>query len=324
MRAPLAAARPDPQVARWIVRELAQARPRAPSLIITIWGDAIAPHGGAVMLPGFFRLLAAFGINERQGRTSVFRLSREGWLAGRRIGRRSLYRLTVDGARRFEQAYRRIYAPPVERWDDTWELVAATGLPTRRKQALRDVLAWEGYGVFAPGVYARPAQSAGTLPATATAAAGADARLLAVRAHDDPSLGGASLASTIPRAWDLTAIATDYRRFLRRFGGVIERFRTAPEEAHDPEQCFLVRTLLIHAYRRVLLRDPRLPGELLPLDWPGTAAFALCRDFYRLTQRSAEQYLSAVLEGPRGSLPPATAWFYDRFGGLETSSTALR
>jgi len=317
MRAPLAsAARPDPQVARWIVRELAQARLRAPSLIITIWGDAIAPHDGAVMLPGFFRLLAPLGINERQARTSIFRLSREGWLAGRRIGRRSLYRLTVDGARRFEQAYRRIYAPPVERWDDGWELVAAAGVRARRKQALRDVLAWEGYGVFAPGLYGRPAQPAGALPATAALAAGAGARLIAVRAQDDPSFGGASLASTIAQAWDLTTIAADYRRFLRRFGGVIERFRTAPAEAHDPEQCFLVRTLLIHAYRRVLLRDPRLPAQLLPLDWPGTAAFALCRDFYRLTQRSAEQHLLAMLEGPRGSLPPVDAAFYERFGGL--------
>jgi phenylacetic acid degradation operon negative regulatory protein len=48
-----------------------------------------------------------------------------------------------------------------------------------------------------------------------------------------------------------------------------------------------------------------------------TAAYALCRDFYRLTQRSAEQHLSTVLEGPRGSLPPAAACFYDRFGGLD-------
>ena len=47
-----------------------------------------------------------------------------------------------------------------------------------------------------------------------------------------------------------------------------------------------MRTLLIHEYRRVLLRDPRLPAALLPLDWPGAAAFALCRDFYRLTHRA--------------------------------------
>ena len=78
-----------------------------------------------------------------------------------------------------------------------------------------------------------------------------------------------------------------------------------------------MRTLLIHEYRRVLLRDPQLPAALLPLDWPGAAAYALCRDFYRLTHACAERHLLAVLEGPRGTLPPADAAFYERFGGLD-------
>ena len=103
---------------------------------------------------------------------------------------------------------------------------------------------------------------------------------------------------------------------LQRFGTVIERFRARGEGSRDPEQCFVVRTLLIHAYRRALLRDPQLPPALLPLDWPGAAAFALCRDFYRLTHRDAERHLMATLEGERGPLPPAGAAFARRFGGL--------
>ena len=99
---------PNVHVRGWIRRELAAAPPRASSLIITVWGDAIAPHGGAVMLGGLVELLAPFGINERLVRTSVFRLAREDWLAAKPVGRQSLYRLTRDGGRRFEQAYRRI------------------------------------------------------------------------------------------------------------------------------------------------------------------------------------------------------------------------
>ena len=300
--------RPDPLVSRWIARELAAAPPRAPSLTITIWGDAIGPHGGAVMLPGLIRLLEPFGINARLTRTSVFRLARERWLAAKRIGRRSLYRLTPSGARRFEQAYRRIYAPPPDSWDETWELVIAGALPARRRHALRDELHWEGFGELAPGVHARPVPAD---DAVASAAATNLAGLIVVRARDD-----ATLRAAVPRAWDLTRIAADYRKFLRRFGAVIERFRRASPDDHDPEQCFVVRTLLIHEYRRVLLRDPRLPVALLPLDWPGAAAYALCRDFYRLTHRRAERHLSAVLEGPDGALPPANAAFYERFGGL--------
>ncbi len=310
------AASPDPAVRTWIARQLAQAPPRAPSLVITVWGDAIAPHTDAVMLPGLIALLAPCGLNERLVRTSVFRLVREGWLRSAPVGRRSLYRLTPEGARRFAQAYARIYAPVEATWDDTWEVVLSNGLAPGKRRALRDELSWAGFGAFGSGVHARPARGASGLPKLLDGL-GVAGEVLAVRAHDDATLGGQSLTAAVARAWDLRGIAAEYRGFLRRFGGVIERFRQRPADALDPQQCFVVRTLLIHAYRRMLLRDPQLPADLLPLDWPGGAAAVLCRDFYRLTHRAAERHLVATLESAAGPLPPASADFYRRFGGLE-------
>ena len=306
---------PDPQVRRWIRRQLDTAPPRAPSLIVTVWGDAIAPHGGAAMLPGLIRLLAPLGINERLVRTSVFRLAREGWLKATPVGRRSLYRLTQQGARRFEQAYRRIYAPPAEGWDGTWEIVIADGSTAAQRRALGPELRWEGFGALASGAFARPATAPSAVPRIAEALHLAR-HLVVVRASDDATLGGQTLASVTSRAWDLAGLAADYRRFMLRFGSVIDRFRVAGQAAHVPAQAFIVRTLLIHAYRRVLLRDPQLPAVLLPLDWPGAAAYALCRDFYRLTHRAAERHLLATLQDARGALPPASATFFRRFGGL--------
>ena len=67
----------------------------------------------------------------------------------------------------------------------------------------------------------------------------------------------------------------------------------------------------------VLLRDPQLPPALLPLDWPGAAAFALCRDFYRVTHKRAEMHLTATLSPDGDPLPPANPEFYRRFGGLD-------
>lgn len=40
---------------------------------------------------------------------------------------------------------------------------------------------------------------------------------------------------------------------------------------------FTARILLIHHYRRVVLRDPLLPSALLPADWPGSVS-AVRRD----------------------------------------------
>ena len=120
----------------------------------------------------------------------------------------------------------------------------------------------------------------------------------------------------MPALWDLAALARDYRRFLALFGRVIDRFRIRAIDDSDPAQCFVVRMLLIHAYRRVLLRDPRLPPALLPLDWPGSAAYVLTRDFYRLTHARAEAHLAAVLGADGTPLPPAEPAFHARFGGL--------
>src|SRR6185437_12247497 len=176
-----------------------------------------------------------------------------GWLAGEASGRRSRYRLTTDGERRFAHAHQRIYAPGDGRWDGDWEIVVAPpdAVETASRRALCDELSWEGYGQIAPGVLARPLHG----PATARGIVEA------------LGLSAGGLAARAVAALPLATVAADYRRLIAGFGRVIDRFRAEPARL-DTGQCFIVRTLLIHAYRRVLLRDPQLPPPLLPADWP--------------------------------------------------------
>jgi len=314
---PVARTKPDIAVARWTQRTLKADPPRARSLIVTVWGDALAPHGGTVWLSGLIQLMAPFGINERLVRTSVFRLTQDGWLNAATYGRLSRYRLTQEGMRRFDDAHRRIYARPDDDWSDGWELVLADDVPPARRAALRKELLWSGFGALGPTVFLRPVQSSRALPAVLDASGVAE-NMLVGTVRDIP--GRRPLTAAVATAWDLTMLAADYRRFLQRFGAVIDRFRATRDGAHDPQQCFVVRTLLIHAYRRVLLRDPLLPTALVPLDWPGAAAYALCRDFYRLTHRCAERHLAATLASEHEDFSPADTAFYARFGGLELTA----
>lgn len=300
----------DPVVMRWIRRTLAADPPRARSLIVTVWGDALSPHGGAVWLAGLIRLMAPFGINERSVRTSVFRLARDGWLDATAVGRMSRYALTREGARRFDDAHRRIYARPAESWTGRWDLVLADRVPAALRPKLRDELHWAGFGELGATTFLRPRLGQAWPPILRQREYAGS--VILTQAIDDATTG--TLATVAGDAWNLDALAADYRRFLQHFGTMIERFRADGD--HDPAQCFVVRTLLIHAYRRVLLRDPLLPAALLPIDWPGAAAYALCRDFYRLTHRSAERHLAAILATPVEALPPASAAFLQRFGGL--------
>jgi phenylacetic acid degradation operon negative regulatory protein len=80
---------------------------------------------------------------------------------------------------------------------------------------------------------------------------------------------------------------------------------------------FQVRTLLIQEYRKVLLRDPLLPVELLPPGWHGASAYQLCRNLYRAVFARSEEYLSTAMETESGPLPPPAPEFFARFGGLQ-------
>jgi len=290
---------------------------RAKSLVVTVFGDAIAPHGGTVWLGGLIRLLASFGINERAVRTTVFRLAREHWLRGGQVGRRSHYTLTESGRRRFEAAFRKIYAANAGAWDGRWCLVIESGdrMPPARRRALRDELAWMGFGRFAADVMAHPAIDDDAVAAILQEHR-AEAHVLVMHATADADRSAAALGEAVRHAWDLERLERDYRAFLERFRPVMHTFQRHREDTLDPEQCFMVRTLLIHEYRRVMLRDPLLPEPLLPPQWPGSAARLLCRNVYRLTQRLTEQHLMRTLQTPDGPLPQAAPYFFARFGGL--------
>jgi phenylacetic acid degradation operon negative regulatory protein len=79
--------------------------------------------------------------------------------------------------------------------------------------------------------------------------------------------------------------------------------------------------LLIQEYRKVLLRDPWLPAELLPDNWQGTAAYQLCRNLYRVVREPADAYLDATMETADGPLPPPSRSYWQRFGGLDKART---
>ena len=78
----------------------------------------------------------------------------------------------------------------------------------------------------------------------------------------------------------------------------------------------LVRTLLIHEYRKIHLQDPQLPPALLPADWIGAAAYELCRRLYAQLFAGAEAYLSATARQLQRPLPAANSAAHARFGGV--------
>ena len=294
---------------------LEESAPRAKSLIVTVFGDAVEPHGGAVWLGSLIALLEPFGLSERLVRTAVLRLAREHWLSATQIGRRSYYGFTASGRHRFEDAHRRIYAVEAGRWSGRWHVVHlgldTLALPLRER--LKVELLWQGFGTLAPNLLAHPSADPAALDRLLEDL-GAAERVLVMEAESAPGTTASVRSALVRRAWDLERLARAYRDFLVRFRAVGEALEG--RAVLDPPTALLVRVLLIHEFRRVLLRDPLLPKELLPGDWPGLAARRLARTLYRSTSEPAERHLMALLETAEGRLPSAAPYFYARFGGL--------
>jgi phenylacetic acid degradation operon negative regulatory protein len=294
-----------------LVRHFRRQRPlRAGSLIITIFGDAIAPRGGRILLGSLIRLAEPFGITERLVRTSVARLAQDGWLAGRREGRISEYRLSAGGRLRFAAATERIYAANPAVWSGRWTLVLLPPVPAPLRERLRRQLQWLGFGQLAPGVLAHPALSPREAGKQLGHVPGAD-RALVLSASNGHA---ATDRQIVAAGWDLAELAGRYRHFTRRFASL--RAALPPAGDIEPRTALVVRTLLVHEFRKIHLRDPLLPATLLPASWIGLAAYDLCRGLYARVFHAAETQLSEVAERRDGALPAPNAGILRRFGGL--------
>ncbi|MBT8106689.1 MAG: phenylacetic acid degradation operon negative regulatory protein PaaX [Gammaproteobacteria bacterium] len=295
---------------RQIVDEF-RSRPtvRAGSLITTVFGDAIAPRGGTVWLGSLIRVMQDFGINERLVRTSVFRLARDGWLQSRQIGRRSYYSLTAEGRERFEQATHRIYGEPAGYWDGHWCLLLLSALDTPTKEIVRRECGWLGFGPMSANVLAHPSPDFADLDITMRRLGVSDA-LIVLRG--ETIRGDGAMRDLVRNSWNLDDIDARYAEFVERFRPVYVAL-SGRSQATDRE-AFLIRTLLIQEYRKVLLRDPWLPAELLPESWHGAAAYQLCRNLYRAVHEQADAWLDATMETADGPLPPASRGLQQRFG----------
>jgi phenylacetic acid degradation operon negative regulatory protein len=261
--------------------------------------------------------MAEFGVNERLVRTSVFRLVKDGWLQSAQVGRRSFYSLTEEGREKFRSATHRIYGEPAGSWDGTWCLLLLSNLDAVTKENLRRECGWLGFGALSANVLAHPAPDESDLEVTLTRAGAAD---------DVVVMTGRTVRSDTPMrtlagsAWNLDDIDARYAAFVAMFRPLFAALKKA--RVVDPRTAFVARTLLIQEYRKVLLRDPQLPHELLPAGWHGTAAYQLCRNLYHGLYQAADDYLSEVMETADGPLPPPAGDYLRRFGGLASTRPA--
>lgn len=265
---------------------------RAGAFIVTLFGDVVVPRGGEVWIGNIIDTCASVGISETLVRTAVSRLVASGRLEARRAGRRSFYRLSDAARPEFLSADRAIYGPD---GSTGWRFVY---LPEALGDGAMAALERAGFARLKPQLAFGPDRIA------------APERALSFTACPEGALS--ALPELAAAAWDLESHAQAYAEFIGR---------VTPLVGHCPPtaaQALSQRLLLVHLYRQVLLRDPRLPAAALPPDWPGHRARRLFAQLYRQLSDAADSHVGRTFEGatgPLGAQSPATD---QRQGSLAT------
>ena len=296
-----------------------QSRGQASSVIVTLFGDAVLPRGGRIWLGSLITLLEPLGLNERLVRTSVFRLAQDDWLETEVHGRRSNYMLTPTGRRRFEEAARQIYAAAAAPWDHRWRLIMLVGsLSAAQREQLKRALFWHGFGELGTHSFVHPGADLGAVFEALEAEGMAELlpQLLPLMAANPKLLMSGTDADMVGAAWNLERLAGDYAEFVQTYARILTQWhdRSGAPSSMGDDCAFLLRTLLIHDYRRLLLRDPQLPAELLPAAWAGHEARALCKRLYQQLLAPSERHLDRHLQLATGVVPTASALLGERFG----------
>ena len=285
----------------------------ARTLLVTVFGDGVEPHGGEVWAGSLLRLVEPLGINERLVRTSLNRLVGEGFLVTRRHGKRSFYSVTPMARREVRQAERHIYHPRGDPWDGRWTVVVNTSaVAPPARAAVRQHLSQLGFSALSSSVHITPFDRTDALRRVLDDL-GLEAQLAVFRGEVPPGTGLADADLAALLATDLKALEPAWRKFLRRFRPLADAAGETGATELTPESAFLAQTLLIHNYRRIVLKEPELPAGLWPAGWVGDVAYDVAARCYHALAGPAEAHLLGVCDAGGAPLLPLDPEYAARY-----------
>lgn len=267
-----------------------QWKPRA--LILDLFGDYLRYAGSEVRLADITELLAVFDVEPATVRVNLSRLRKEGWFTTRRVGRETVYSLTPHMLEILDEGRERIFRHREENWQGRWTMVIYQVPESERavREQLRKRLAWHGFGQLSPSTWLAPHDLFDDVRGLAAEYPLAKIDVLWCGTGDleqDRDIAG--------RCWDLEHLGSDYREFIRTYNHLDNESVNAQK---DGQTALIERMQVIGDFRRFPFRDPVLPRELQPADWPSGEAYALFGAIHRQLGPAATDFISGVIGQP--------------------------
>ncbi|MEV3853994.1 PaaX family transcriptional regulator C-terminal domain-containing protein [Streptomyces sp. NPDC050095] len=266
----------------------ADTSPRPQSLMLSFLGDQVLGRGVCVYSGSVIEVFARAGVGEHATRSTLTRMTGRGLLRRQREGRRTYFGLTAHSEEILRDGERRVWGTGAvnDDWDGTWSLLGFS-LPDswqRQRHDLRAQLTWAGFGPLFNGLWIAPGE---VDVSDIVAGLGLAAHVKVFRARADV---GMDIAEMIDDTWDVAQLAASYREFSAHWR------RCAEEDAACAQDALALRLRLAADWLGVIRRDPRLPVEHLPKDWPAGPAQDLFRAVHARLDGPAKDAARRVIE----------------------------
>ncbi|APG48007.1 PaaX family transcriptional regulator C-terminal domain-containing protein [Phaeobacter porticola] len=217
------------------------------SIIVSLFGDLAQRDGDKISGRALTHIITPMGIKPEAIRVALHRLRKDGWIDSTRSGRASVHFLTASGRSQSAAVTPRIYAPTTITPQD-WHLLIAEDGNSGTLDALvqqPNYVAVNRTTVLGHGPL--PRGRSDLLVVTKPELSAPDwlrGRLF----PEDLKLACARLDSTL---------------------NGLQLPKATVKPGLGPVQIATLRTLVVHRWRRVVLRHPDLPAAYHPSDWVG-------------------------------------------------------
>ncbi|KIN74356.1 PaaX family transcriptional regulator C-terminal domain-containing protein [Sulfitobacter guttiformis] len=213
------------------------------SLMVTLFGDLAQAEGSMIDGPVLSAIMAEMDVRPEAVRVALHRLRNDGWIASEKHGRTGRHALTSTSRKETTLASARIYADPLPP-NGEWTLALSEDVGDEVG------MAQHGFMPLLPRVYL------GTGPAPKNT--------LALRGGAVPNWLRGEVAPLM--------LEPEYAALLPALQQVHD---VLEESTLTPLQTAVLRCLLVHNWRRIVLRHVALPRDLLPDAWSGHACHTL-------------------------------------------------
>ena len=181
---------------------------------------------------------------------------------------------------------------------------------------LKRQLKWLGFSTLSTGVYAHPSFDQNSIEETLQELDIVHSVIIFSGVTIDKNSLSA-LKKLVYQKWNLNSLQKAYCLFNETYAPILKfLINTVDKNIQDngsSEQNFLLRILIIHEYRRILLQDHELSCDILPKDWGGYHANNLVKNLYYLLAEQSCYFITTELETMEGFMPAASSDFGKRF-----------